>query len=124
MLLAQWLQVHAVGPAAKQVHFVEHEGLLMVRPILPMNLDLAFATAGYYMKLSLRSPLQWHTELQGWLSPSVTGLLQPAQMASIESPMGGGKAWPSLGDTRDSQKKTRSLPASPAKPAPLVPLCL
>ncbi|KAK9818454.1 hypothetical protein WJX74_003841 [Apatococcus lobatus] len=45
----------------------------------------------------------------------------PAQMSAMESPMGGGKAWPTLGDTRDTQKKARSLPASPAKPAPLRP---
>ena len=55
-----------------------------------------------------------------WMLSKVAVRLQPAQMSAMESPMGGGKAWPTLGDTRDPQKKARSLPASPAKPVPLV----
>ena len=55
-----------------------------------------------------------------WMLPRIAVCLQPAQMSAMDSPMDGGKAWPTLGDTRDPQKKARSLPASPAKPVPLV----
>ena len=91
---------------------------------LHMTLELVVGLAVLRVNSCLRFFLEWHSEAARLAEPQCEWPLQPAQMAAIESPMGGGKAWPSLGDTRDPQKKARSLPAPPAKPAPLVLLSL